>query len=115
MGQKLTPVLAASRSLAVVRTRGRIQALVDQYASTDEARSALRALAWDVGCDVVTGLIRPTDEDVTHWLIQRSVDFGLAFTGDVQVIGRALLNAVGFSLQRSDAAEACSQIADVGL
>lgn len=70
---------------------------------------------WDVGCDIVTGSIEPTTDGVASWLAARATDFGLEFIdGGAQVVGEALLDAVGFDEARSDAAIACSEVPDSG-
>jgi hypothetical protein len=78
-----------------------------------ELQEAAGALAWDVGCDIVTGNIPSTRDDVGYYLEMRAASFGLEFTGDAAPFGKALLEAMDAG-GGNDASTACSHIRDTG-
>ncbi len=101
---------------AVYRTGERIGGIVSEFAASPEVREAFSGLLWEVGCDVVTQPFPSTREEVASWLEQKAWSFGLSFTGDIGLIGQALLDAMRPGGQAApDATQACYQIRQSGI
>lgn len=115
-GDDITDILRATSRAPKIQATSRIDGVVRRFANDEDTQDALRGLVWEVTCDVVTGDIPTTADRIASALLVRSVSFALEFTGDAgAAVAQALLDAAGFGENRSDAAEACSDIPDSGL
>jgi hypothetical protein len=107
---------AQEGALAALRATARFDDVANRISVEDRAREALDALLWDVGCDVVTGNIPLSADDIKSWLVTRAVGFGLEFAGGgEQIVGQALFDSLDTQDEQSDAAAACSHLASSGL
>jgi hypothetical protein len=115
VGDDITRAIFAAADTAAIRAASRIDDIADEFA-LDDARDALQTLAWKVTCDIVTGSIPSSTDEVASWIAAHAIDFGLTLSGDgAQLIGEAVLASTDSSEERSDAAEACSRLPESGL
>lgn len=114
-GVNIAAKLASLDEAAAARAANRVDNLSLRFQLPAETREAFNGLMWDVGCDIATGSIPRTTGGVGDWLASRAASFGLEFIdGGAQRVGEALLDAVGFDAERTDAAKACDRLPESG-
>ena len=114
-GEDVARALRSAPEAAVARASDRVEDVVERFAGTDQQRDALRALTWNVGCDVVGGSIPPLLDPVATALARRSAEYALSLgEGSGRDIAEEVLDAVGPPENRADAIEACRRISEPG-
>ena len=76
--------------------------------------AALFGLAWEVGCDWLTGAGPATRSELIEWTEQKAIKFGISFLGDAaSTFVDAVIDAADDGAP-NEAAEACNQVPDSG-
>jgi hypothetical protein len=87
----------------------RLRSSASELSDDPQVRDALEGLAWETTCGLVFGEVPTTVEGVADFLLQRAVDFGIAFLDEAEKeMAGLVLDA--FSEEEDEAEQACNDV-----